>query len=135
MFLDLFCDVLDEPAMLTREMNNGQIMILENLRFNSGEKDNNKKFAEKLALCAEYYVNDAFGVVHRKHASVNAVANHFSKSEKAAVGLLVEKEYDALNKVLQPWDGPMVAILGGSKVADKIVMIENFTHYCKDILI
>ena len=131
----LFCDTMEEPNTLTREMNNGQIMLLENLRFYPGEKNNEAKFAEKLSLCADYYINDAFGVVHRKHASVSALASHFSNTEKAAVGFLIEKEYSALNKVLEPWPGPMVAILGGSKVSDKIVMIENFTRYCKDILI
>jgi len=130
-----FCDVMEEPSTLTREMNEGQIMLLENLRFHNGEKSNDSKFAEKLALCADYYINDAFGVVHRKHSSVHAVAGHFSNKAQAAVGFLIEKEYDALNKVLQPWDGPMVAVLGGAKVSDKIVMIENFTHHCKDILI
>ena len=130
-----FCDLFEEPSTLTREMSNGQIMLLENLRFHPGEKTNDAAFAEKLALCADYYVNDAFGVVHRKHASVYALAGHFSKDQNAAVGLLIEKEYVELNKVLQSWDGPMVAILGGAKVSDKIVMIENFTRYCKDILI
>jgi len=131
----LFCDVMDEPSTLSREMNDGQVLLLENLRFHPGEKSNDSKFAEKLSICADFYINDAFGVVHRKHASVHALAGYFSNSGRAAAGFLIEKEYAALNKVLNNWDGTMIAVLGGAKVADKIVMIENFTRYCQEILI
>lgn len=130
----LFCDVMEEPSTLTRELKNDQIILLENLRFHPDEKENKKAFAEKLALCADYYINDAFGVLHRKAASVHALPALFPKSHKA-VGFLVEKEYQALEKVLQPWVGKTVAVLGGAKVSDKIIMLENFSRSCSDILI
>tara|TARA_B110000037_G_C17054701_1_gene479253 strand:- start:16 stop:1224 length:1209 start_codon:yes stop_codon:yes gene_type:complete len=130
----LFCDVMEEPSTLTRELKSDQIVLLENLRFHPGEKANDKVFASKLGLCADFYINDAFGVLHRKAASVHALPKIFPRSNKA-VGLLVEKEYQALEKVLQPWLGKTVAVIGGAKVSDKIIMIENFSRRCSDILI
>ena len=128
----LLCNTMEEPETLSHELDNGGIMMLENLRFNPGEKNNDETFAKQLALCADVYVNDAFGVLHRRHASVSAVPQCF---ELVAAGGLIERETTALNKVLQPWPKPLVVVLGGAKVADKILMIENLSNYCKDICI
>ena len=128
----LLCNTMEEPETLSHELDDGGIMMLENLRFNPGEKNNDETFAKYLALCADVYVNDAFGVLHRRHASVSAVPECF---ELVAAGGLIERETVALNKVLQPWPKPLVVVLGGAKVADKILMIENLSNYCKDICI
>lgn len=129
-----FCDVVEEPALLTYEMKNGEILLLENLRFHEGESSDSSAFAEKLALCGEYYINDAFGLVHRADASVHALAKIFSEKEKSFAGFLIEEEFNALSEVLNRKVNT-VAVVGGSKVSDKIIMIENLTKRCKHILI
>ena len=131
-----FCDVMDEPRLLTRDLRPGNLVLLENLRFHLEETTNDPAFASKLELIGDFYVNDAFGLVHREHASVHALAELFSLKKKAFAGLLIEKEVEALTKILMSSRRlNTVAILGGAKVKDKIVLIENIARRCKDILI
>ena len=107
-----------------------QVIVLENLRFDRGEKKNTPFFAKALAELANSYVNDAFGVLHRAHASVCGAAELFSKK---AVGFLIQTEYDALQKLYD--EKPMMAVLGGSKVSDKIGLMENLIDCCTDIFV
>jgi phosphoglycerate kinase len=101
----------------------GGAVLLENLRFHPEEEKNDTAFARQLASLTDLYVNDAFGAAHRAHASVEAITHVV---EKAAAGLLMEKELEYLSRVLTSPDRPMVAILGGAKVSDKLEVIENF---------
>ncbi|MEE8377100.1 MAG: phosphoglycerate kinase [Candidatus Aminicenantaceae bacterium] len=117
---------------LKSDLLNSQILLLENLRFHSEETANDHDFARELAKEIDYYVNDAFGVCHRAHASVVAIAEFVSK---AAAGFLVEKELNSLNKIIHTPEKPFVAILGGVKVSDKIPVIENLLTKADNILI
>ncbi|MCM3879311.1 MAG: phosphoglycerate kinase, partial [Vicinamibacterales bacterium] len=101
----------------------GGVVLLENLRFHPEEEKNDPAFAKQLASLAELYVNDAFGSAHRAHASVEGIT-HFVP--RAAAGLLMEKELEYLGRVLKSPDRPLVAILGGAKVSDKLEVIQNF---------
>ncbi|MBN1209500.1 MAG: phosphoglycerate kinase [Myxococcaceae bacterium] len=105
-----------------KELKDGQVLVLENLRFHKEEEGNDESFARELASLADVYVNDAFGTAHRAHASTAGMVP-FVK-EKAA-GLLMKKEIEYLGRVLKNPEKPFVAILGGAKVSDKIKVIEN----------
>jgi len=122
----------DDVEFLTRELARGQVMVLENLRFHPGEKENSPEFARKLARLADVYVDDAFGALHRSHASVTGVAELISER---AMGALVEREVNALGKLLSNPTRPYVAILGGAKVSDKIPVIETLMHKVDNIII
>ncbi|MCD6579679.1 phosphoglycerate kinase [bacterium] len=124
----------DDPVVKIKEMDNGSILLLENLRFYMGEKENNFEFIRKLALLGDYYVNDAFGVVHRKHASVYGVPKMFD-SEKKAYGFLIEKELNYLHKKLKDPQRPYTIIMGGAKVGDKIKLIKRMIDKADHILI
>jgi phosphoglycerate kinase len=100
-----------------------QILLLENLRFYNEEEAGDTDFAKKLAAHGDIYVNDAFGTAHRAHASTTIIANYFPKSK--CFGLLLAKEIESINKVLNDSQKPVTAILGGSKVSSKITIIEN----------
>ncbi len=104
------------------KLEKGQTLLLENLRFHPEEEANDAKFAKELAKLADYYVNDAFGTAHRAHASTVGIAKHV---DKAAAGLLMEKELEYLGSALHAPAKPFVAILGGAKVSDKIGVIKN----------
>src|SRR5688572_17784690 len=99
------------------------VVLLENLRFHAEEEKNDPAFARQLAALTDLYVNDAFGAAHRAHASVEAITHVVPK---AAAGLLMEKELEYLGRVLTAPDRPLVAILGGAKVSDKLEVIANF---------
>jgi phosphoglycerate kinase len=101
----------------------GGVTLLENLRFHPEEEKNDPAFAKQLAELAELYVNDAFGAAHRAHASVEGITHHVPK---AAAGLLMEKELEYLGRVLTSPERPLVSILGGAKVSDKLEVIQNF---------
>lgn len=117
---------------LKSDLLNGQILLLENLRFHSEETANDRDFARELAKEIDYYVNDAFGACHRIHASIVAITEFVNK---AAAGFLVEKEVKFLNKLIHTPEKPFVAILGGAKVSDKIPVIENLLTKADNILI
>jgi phosphoglycerate kinase len=104
------------------QLEKGQTLLLENLRFHPEEEANDEKFAKQLASLADFYVNDAFGAAHRAHASTVGVTKFVKKS---AAGLLMEKELEYLGKVLKKPEHPFIAILGGAKVSDKIGVIRN----------
>jgi phosphoglycerate kinase len=112
----------------------GQVLLLENLRFEKGETKNKEDFAASLAKLADTYVNDAFGAAHRAHASVSGMVAHFPK-DRVAAGFLMEKELKALAKVIVNPDKPLVVIFGGAKVSDKIELIQNFLGKADAILI
>jgi phosphoglycerate kinase len=99
---------------------NGDVLLLENLRFHAEEEKNDEGFAKQLASLCDLYVNDAFGTAHRAHASTVGITQHVSK---AAAGLLMEKELEYLGKAINNPEHPFVAILGGAKVSDKIPVI------------
>jgi len=98
----------------------GDVLLLENLRFHSEEEKNDDNFAKQLASLCDVYVNDAFGTAHRAHASTAGITRHVSK---AAAGFLMEKELEYLGKAINHPEHPFVAILGGAKVSDKIPVI------------
>ena len=106
------------------------VVLLENVRFYKQEEECEKEFSKKLASLADIYVNDAFGTMHRKHASTYGVAEFLP----SAVGLLVEKELSAFDKLNNP-ERPLVAILGGAKVKDKLPIVENLLNIADTILI
>lgn len=105
------------------ELQSGQILLLENLRFHAEEEAGAVNFAKQLAALGDIYVNDAFGTAHRAHASTTIIAQFFEN--KKCFGLLLAKEIESLNKVLKNSEKPVTAILGGSKVSSKITVIEN----------
>ncbi len=104
-------------------LQNGEILLLENLRFHDEEEAGNADFAKQLASLGDIYVNDAFGTAHRAHASTTIIAQFFPDAK--CFGLLMEKEIVSLNKVLKDSQKPVTAVLGGSKVSSKITVIEN----------
>jgi len=112
-------------------MKPGDVLLLENLRFNEGEKKNDPEFAKELASLADIYVDDAFGASHRAHASVAGVARYIP----AVAGFLLEKEVDTLTSTLENPKRPFIAILGGSKVSDKIGVIDKLLDIVDALLI
>ena len=125
-------DVIGEDAeKLTSEIKEGEVVLLENVRFHKEEEENNPEFAKKLASFAEIYVNDAFGTAHRAHASTAGVADYLP----AVSGFLIEKELEFLGNALDNPERPFVAILGGAKVSDKIGVIENLLDKVDTLII
>jgi len=111
-----------EAEEMAGKLEKGQALLLENLRFHPQEEANDQKFSKQLASLADYYVNDAFGAAHRAHASTVGMTKFV---QKAAAGLLMEKELQYLGQALQYPEEPFVAILGGAKASDKIEVIRN----------
>ena len=120
-----------EVRELTEQLGDGEILVLENVRFEPGETANDPDFARALAELADVYVNDAFGAAHRAHASTEGVA-HLLPS---AAGRLLEHEVKTLTGILEHPQRPLVAVLGGAKVADKIAVIDRFLSVADAILI
>jgi phosphoglycerate kinase len=112
----------------------GQVLLLENLRFYKQEEKGDEGFAEKLSKLGDVYVNDAFGTAHRAHASTAVIAKFFPRDKKM-FGLLMEGEVESAEKVLHDSKKPFTAILGGAKVSDKILIIENLLERATDIII
>lgn len=112
----------------------GEVLLLENLRFHKEEEKGDKAFAEKLSKLGTVYVNDAFGTAHRAHASTAIIADYFD-SDKKMFGLLMEAEVISAEKVLHGSEKPFTAIIGGAKVSDKILIIENLLERATDIII
>ena len=111
----------------------GQVLLLENLRFYAEEEAGDVAFAKKLASLGDIYVNDAFGTAHRAHASTTIIAQFFP--EHKCFGALLAKEIESLNKVLKNSEKPVTAVLGGSKVSSKITVIENILDKIDDMII
>lgn len=128
-------DCIGEQAYLTASMMRpGEVLLLENLRFYKEEEKGNEEFAEKLSKLGDVWVNDAFGTAHRAHASTAVIAKFFS-TEKRFFGLLMEGEVNSAEKVLHTAEKPFTAIIGGAKVSDKILIIENLLEKATDIII
>ena len=130
-----FCeDCIGEAAeKMASELKSGEILLLENLRFYNEEESGDKDFAEKLAKLGDIYVNDAFGTAHREHASTAVIAQFFPSTK--CFGLLMAKELEAIDKVLNSGERPITAILGGSKVSTKITIIENILPAIDNLII
>lgn len=126
---DCVGDIAEE---LVNNLESGQVLLLENLRYHAEEEKNDAEFAKKLAAMADVYVNDAFGAAHRAHASTEGIT-HFVK--QSAAGLLMEKELNYLSKALETPDKPFVAIIGGAKVSDKIEVINSLLEKVDTIII
>lgn len=122
----------DAPKKVVQDLRTGQVCLLENLRFHATETSDDEAFARELASLADVYVCDAFGTMHRAHASVHALPKMM---EERAAGFLVKKEIECLGKVVEAPPKPFVAILGGAKVADKIAVIESLMQKCQAICI
>ncbi|WP_248929540.1 phosphoglycerate kinase [Paenibacillus hamazuiensis] len=113
------------------QMKDGDVLLLENVRFYPGEEKNDPELAKAFAELADLYVNDAFGAAHRAHASTEGIAHYLP----AVSGLLMEKELDVLGKALNNPERPFTAIVGGAKVKDKIAVIENLINIADNIII
>ncbi len=125
-------DVIGEDAIYkANNLKQGDILLLENVRFHREETDNDPEFSKKLANMAEIFVNDAFGSAHRAHSSTTGVADYLP----AVAGFLIEKELEFLGKAVEEPERPFVAILGGSKVSDKIGVIDNLLEKVDTLMI
>lgn len=122
----------DDARRRASALKPGEVLLLENLRFDAGEESDDERFAAALASLADLYVNDAFGSAHRAHASVHAITRHF---EKAAAGLLMDEEIRHLGKLISDPPRPFLVILGGAKVGDKIDLIESFIGRANTLII
>jgi phosphoglycerate kinase len=121
-----------EAEEVAMQLEKGQTLLLENLRFHAEEEANDEKFSKQLASLADFYVNDAFGTAHRAHASTVGITKFVSKS---AAGLLMEKELQYLGKAMEHPEEPFVAILGGAKVSDKIEVIRSLMGKVESLII
>ncbi|KHG38880.1 phosphoglycerate kinase [Aphanizomenon flos-aquae 2012/KM1/D3] len=122
----------DDVAAKVAALDNGQVLLLENVRFYKEEEKNDPEFAQKLAANADFYVNDAFGTAHRAHASTEGVTKFLSPS---VAGYLVEKELQYLQSAIEVPQRPLAAIIGGSKVSSKIGVIETLLEKCDKLII
>ena len=122
----------DDAVAATRDLKDGEILLLENTRFNAGEEKNDETLAKALARLGEIYVNDAFGAAHRAHSSTAGVAGHL---KPAVAGLLMEKELEYLGSALSNPQRPFIAILGGAKISGKIDVIEALLPKVDGLLI
>jgi len=122
----------DEVAAAVASMNDGDVVLLENVRFHAGEEANDPEFVKQLASIADLYVNDAFGTAHRAHASTEGVTKYLKPS---VAGFLIEKELQYLQAAIESPQRPLAAIIGGSKVSSKIGVIETLLEKCDKLLI
>jgi phosphoglycerate kinase len=121
----------EDVRALADKLADGEVLVLENVRFEPGETDNDPELARALAELADVYVNDAFGAAHRAHASTEGVAHLLP----CAAGRLLEREVSTLTRILEHPEHPLVAIVGGAKVADKIAVIERFLQIADVVMI
>ena len=122
-----------EVESLSLHLHDREVLLLENVRFEAGETTNDPAFAKQLALLADAYVNDAFGTAHRAHASTEGVAKLLAP--RVAAGLLLQKEVSTLESILADPKRPLVAIVGGSKVSDKIGVLDRFLDIADHVII
>jgi phosphoglycerate kinase len=132
----LFADdcISADAQQKAKDLQPGEVLLLENLRFYKEEEKGNEQFAEKLSRLGDVYVNDAFGTAHRAHASTAVIAKFFP-GDKKMFGLLMEREVESAEKILHNSESPFTAILGGAKVSDKIEIIENLLKKANNIII
>ena len=130
----LFCEdcISEKTVEKCNNLKNGEIILLENLRFYKEEELGNTEFAKKLSTLGDVYVNDAFGTSHRIHSSNSIITDFFNQK---CIGYLIENEIKNINKILYKKSKPFTAILGGSKVSDKILLIEKLMRYVDNIII
>jgi len=121
-----------EVERMVTALKNGEVLLLENLRFHAEEEKNDPAFASQLAALCDVYINDAFGAAHRAHASTVGIA---TKVKLAAAGFLMQKEIESLSHALTKAEKPYVSIVGGAKISDKIQLIESFINIATTILI
>ena len=121
-----------ETEARARALRAGELLLLENLRFHAEEEANDDGFARQLTALADCYVNDAFAAAHRAHASIAAITHHV---QPAAAGLLMRRELEALTRILERPERPLVAILGGAKVSDKLALVEHLLERVDALLI
>ncbi|MBI4253940.1 MAG: phosphoglycerate kinase [Candidatus Rokubacteria bacterium] len=121
-----------ETLARARALRPGEVLLLENLRFHPGEEANDDAFARELAALADCYVDDAFAAAHRAHASIAAITRHL---QPAAAGLLMRRELTALARILEAPARPLVAVLGGAKVSDKLALVERLLERVDALLI
>ena len=124
----------EEAIKMSADLQPGEVLLLENLRFYKEEEKGDEAFAEKLSKLGDVYVNDAFGTAHRAHASTAVIAKFFP-GDKKMFGLLMEAEIKSADKVLHSAEKPFTAIVGGAKVSDKILILENLLEKATDIII
>lgn len=120
-----------EAKEVVENLGEGQIVLLENLRFHPDEEDNKEEFAKKLASLADVFVQDGFGVVHRAHASTDAVTKHLP----SVAGLLLEKEVDTISSAMADPKRPLMAIVGGAKISDKITVLKKFIEIADFVVV
>jgi len=132
----LFCPetVGEKASEMANLLQSGQVLLLENTRFEVGEKKGDETFARQLAALGDVYINDAFGSAHRAHVSTTRVANFFDKGDKS-FGFLLENELNNANKVLRNPERPLTAIVGGAKVSDKILLLEKLIELADNVII
>ena len=126
--------ISDEAFKISSSLKNGEVLLLENLRFYKEEEKGDEAFAEKLAKHGNIYVNDAFGTAHRAHASTAVMAKYFDAAHKC-FGYVMAGEVASINKVLNNSEKPFTAIIGGAKVSDKILIIEQLMNRAQHIII
>ena len=126
--------ISDDAMQKAKSLKPGQVLLLENLRYYKQEEKGDKDFAEKLSKLGDVYINDAFGTAHRAHASTSVIAQFFP-GDKKTFGYLMENEVIAAEEVLHNNKKPFTAIIGGAKVSDKILIIENLLDKATDIII
>jgi len=131
-----FCPQTVGPiaTKMTKVLKPGEVLVLENTRFQKEEGKGDKAFAKKLSKLADLYVNDAFGTAHRAHASTTTIATFFKKGTKS-FGFLMQKEIENAEKVLNNPERPLTAIIGGAKVSDKILLLEKLIDFADNLLI
>jgi phosphoglycerate kinase len=121
----------EEVRQAVKDLQPGEILLLENTRFHAGEKANDPDFAKQLAQLADLYINDAFGTAHRAHASIEGVAHELP----AVAGLLMKRELEQLGGIMDSPDHPFILVLGGAKISDKIGVIERFMDEIDRLLV
>lgn len=120
-----------EAEKKAANLKDGQILLLENLRFHAEEEKNDDTFAKQLAALADVFVQDGFGVVHRAHASTEAITHHLP----SVAGLLLEKEVDTITTVMEKPERPLLAIIGGAKISDKITILKRFIEIADFVVV
>jgi phosphoglycerate kinase len=131
-----FCDETFGPkaTQMAADLKPGEVLVLENTRFNPGETKGDEAMAKELAKLGDIYLNDAFGTAHRAHASTTKVAQFFDKDAKG-FGFLMQKEIENANKVLNNPERPLTAIIGGAKVSDKILLLEKLIDFVNTLIV